>query len=164
MLMLGLNKTTDQLTMENSVRWNGHVLRREYGHVLRTALDFEVEGERKKGRPKRTWKTQVVEESVKVGFRREDALCRSKWRVDVTQIAAGVLVLIHCSFQCFISKVKHRCNIGFKNSICSPVRICLDFQVLHNMLNAIFVDFNSIYFDMQSIPFTSKVLQKHCKL
>ena len=30
---------------------------------------------RKKGRLKRTWKKQVEEESVKVGLRREDALC-----------------------------------------------------------------------------------------
>ena len=41
---------------------------REDGHVLRRALDFEVEGQRKKGRLKRTWKRQVGEESVKVGL------------------------------------------------------------------------------------------------
>ena len=29
------------------------------------------------------WKRQVEEESVKVGLRREDALCRSKWSVGV---------------------------------------------------------------------------------
>ena len=48
--------------MANSVCWHGHVLRREDGHVLRREdghvlrreLDFEVEGQRKKGRPKRT--------------------------------------------------------------------------------------------------------------
>ena len=47
MLMLGLNKTTDQLAMANSVHWYGHVLRREDSHVLRRALDFEVEGQRR---------------------------------------------------------------------------------------------------------------------
>ena len=31
-------------------------IHRFYGHVLRRALDFEVEGQGKKGRPKRTWK------------------------------------------------------------------------------------------------------------
>ena len=35
---------------------HGHVLRREDGHVLRRAFDFEVEGQRKKGRLKRTCK------------------------------------------------------------------------------------------------------------
>ena len=31
------------------------------------------------------WKKQVEEESTKVGLRREDALCRSKWSVGVNQ-------------------------------------------------------------------------------
>ena len=51
--MLGLNETIDQLTMANSACWYGHVLRREDGHVLRRAFDFEVECQRKKGRLKR---------------------------------------------------------------------------------------------------------------
>ena len=49
---LMLNETIDQLAMANSVCWYGHVLRREDGHVLRRALDFEVEGQRKKWRLK----------------------------------------------------------------------------------------------------------------
>ena len=51
-------------------------LRRDDGHVLRRALDFEVEGQRKKGRPKRTLKKQVEEASVEVGLSRDDALYR----------------------------------------------------------------------------------------
>ena len=42
--MLGLNETIDQLAMTNSVRWYGHVLRREDGDILRRALDYEAEG------------------------------------------------------------------------------------------------------------------------
>ena len=77
MFMLGLNETIDQLAMANSVRWCGHVLRREDGHVFRRALDVEVERQREKWRLRRTSKKQVEEESVKVGLRREDSLCRS---------------------------------------------------------------------------------------
>ena len=73
--LLGPKETIDQLAMANSVRWYGQVLRREDVHVLRRALDFEAEGEWKKGMPKRTWKKQVEEESMKVGLRRKDALC-----------------------------------------------------------------------------------------
>ena len=51
------------------------MLRREDKNVLRRALDFEVEGQKKKGRPKRTWKKQVEKDSVKIGLRRQDALC-----------------------------------------------------------------------------------------
>ena len=55
MFMLGLNETIHQLTITNSVRWYGYVLRREEAHVLRRALDFEAEDQRKEGRSKRTW-------------------------------------------------------------------------------------------------------------
>ena len=64
LLMLDMNETIDQMAMANSVRWYGHVLRREGGHVmrkegghvLRMVLDFEVKGQRKKSRPKKTQK------------------------------------------------------------------------------------------------------------
>ena len=54
------------------------------------ALDFEVEGQRKRGWLKRTWKKHVEEESVKVGLRRKDALCLSKWIVSINKIAAAL--------------------------------------------------------------------------
>ena len=37
-----------------------------------------------------TWKKQVEEESVKIGLRREDALCQSNWSVGINEIAAGL--------------------------------------------------------------------------
>ena len=52
MFMLGFKAATDQLAMANSFCCYGHVLTREDGHVLRRTLDFEVKGQRKKGR---TW-------------------------------------------------------------------------------------------------------------
>ena len=85
--MFGLSETIDQLAMANSVCWYGHVLRRAACHVLRRALEFEVEGQRKKERPKRTLKKPVEDENVKIGLRREDVLCRSKWSVGVNLIA-----------------------------------------------------------------------------
>ena len=33
---------------------------------------------------------QVEEESVKVGLRRKDAHCRSKWSIGINQIATGL--------------------------------------------------------------------------
>ena len=55
MFMLGLNETMDQLAMASSVHWYSDVLSREDGHILRRALDFVVEGQRKKGRSKKMW-------------------------------------------------------------------------------------------------------------
>ena len=88
--MLGLKETIDQLAIANSLCWYGLVLRREDGHVVRRALDLELEGQRMKGRPKRTWKRQVYEESAMVSLRREDRHCRSKLSVDENQIIAGL--------------------------------------------------------------------------
>ena len=64
MFMLGFSGTINNVAVASRVHWYGHVLRSEDGHVLIRALDCEVEGQRMKGRLKRTWKTQVEEESI----------------------------------------------------------------------------------------------------
>ena len=48
MVILGFGEDVSQLAMVNSVYFYGHVLRREGGLVLTTALEFEVEGQRRK--------------------------------------------------------------------------------------------------------------------
>ena len=87
MLALGFNETIDRLAMANSVGWYGCVLRRGDGHVLIGVLEFEVQGHKKKRRPKSTCKKQVEEESMKSAFSREDALCRLMQNVGVNGIA-----------------------------------------------------------------------------
>ena len=49
-----MKKTIDRLATANGVRWCGHVLRRDDDSVLRVALDIELSGKRKRGRPKKT--------------------------------------------------------------------------------------------------------------
>ena len=56
------------------------------GRVSRVALNLEVTGGRGRGRPKRTWKKQVEEETEKIGLKKEDALRRDKWRDGVREI------------------------------------------------------------------------------
>ena len=63
----------------NSVRWYGHVLRREEDDILRKALCFKVEGQRRRGWPRKTWKNQVKDDIRKIGLKKENALNRSKW-------------------------------------------------------------------------------------
>ena len=89
MELLGLKEIVVQMTKANGVRWYGHVLRRDDGHVLRKALEFEVKGKRKRGRPRKTWRSQV-EESKSVGLKKEDAKNRARWRVGVGEIAGRV--------------------------------------------------------------------------
>ena len=90
MEMLGLKETTVQMAKANGVRWYGHVLRRDDGHILRKALEFEVKGKRKPGRPKKTWKMQVEKESKSVGLEKKDTMNQARWRMEVREIAAGV--------------------------------------------------------------------------
>ena len=52
MEILGLKETMVQMVKANGVRWNRNVLRRDDRHVLRKALEFEMKGKRKRGRPK----------------------------------------------------------------------------------------------------------------
>ena len=78
-----------QMVKANGVIWYRHVLRRDDGHVLRKALEFEVNGKRKRGQPKKACKTQVEKKSKSVGFE-EDAANRVRWRVEVGKIAVRV--------------------------------------------------------------------------
>ena len=66
------------------------MLRRDDDSVLRVAQNFEVSGKRKRGRPKKTWKKQVEEETEKVGLKKKDALRRDKWRDGVRAIVEGL--------------------------------------------------------------------------
>ena len=87
MLMLGLNETMAQLAMTSSDHWYGHVLRREDGHVSRRTLDFDIDGQRRKGWPKRTWKKPFEDESVKIGLTMGYWPCRSYWIVGIYHFA-----------------------------------------------------------------------------
>ena len=53
-------------------------------------MEFEVKGKRKRGRPKKTWKTQMEKESKSVCLEKEDALNRVRWRVGAGEIAVRV--------------------------------------------------------------------------
>ena len=50
------------------------VLRRDDDSVLRVALNLEVTGKRKRGRPNKTCKKQAEEETKKIGLKKKDAL------------------------------------------------------------------------------------------
>ena len=65
----------DQFAISYSVCWYDHVLRREDGHELRRALDFEIEIQGMKWRLKRTWKKQIDKKCVNGDMSWKNALC-----------------------------------------------------------------------------------------
>ena len=69
--MLELRETIDRFATANGVRWYGHVMKRNDDSVLRVVLDLEVSGKRKRGRPKKTLKKQVEEETEKTDLKKK---------------------------------------------------------------------------------------------
>ena len=57
---------------------------------LQNSRGHEVKGKRKRGRPKKKWKTQVDKESKSVGLENKDALNQARWRVGVGEITVTV--------------------------------------------------------------------------
>jgi len=71
---------------QNRLRWYGHVLRKEDNDWAKKCMQYEVEGARAKGRPKKTWR-EIVERDCKArGLNREDAMDCSRWRKQIGMI------------------------------------------------------------------------------
>ena len=88
--MLGLMETLDKMAQANGVRWYGHVVRRDEESILKKAMMLQVNRQRKRGRPKQTWKRQVEESLKKIGLRVEEATDRARWKEGVRAIAEGM--------------------------------------------------------------------------
>ena len=88
--MLGLKETLDRMAKTNGVRWCAYVMRRDGDNILKKAMMLKVNGQRKRGRPKMTWRRQVEESEKKVGLKIEEAADRTSRREGVRAIAKGM--------------------------------------------------------------------------
>ena len=70
-------------TKEGRLRWFGHVKRRDVGYVGRQVLELEIDGRRKRGRPKRKWMDLVKADMRELELEEEDALDRNIWRCGI---------------------------------------------------------------------------------
>ena len=64
----------------NRLRWFGHVYRRPEEDVLKRMYLYEADGQRRRGRPKTTWKRLVEGDMTERHLRRRMALDRDQWR------------------------------------------------------------------------------------
>jgi len=75
---LGLDYTVSVL-QQNRLRWYEHVLSREDNDWVKKCMEYEVEGARPKGRPKKSW-TELVEKDCQAGkLNRQDATDCNRW-------------------------------------------------------------------------------------
>ena len=65
---------------EGRLRWYGHLLRRDENHVGRYAMDMEVQGRRRRGRPRKRWRDCVREDLQWKDIDEAEALNRNRWR------------------------------------------------------------------------------------
>ena len=74
------------VSYQNRLRWYGHVLRKDYGDWVKKYMEYEVQGSKPRGRPKRTWK-EVLREDCQAGkLNKEDAMDRCKWRKVIKEV------------------------------------------------------------------------------
>jgi len=65
---------------QNRLQWHRHVLHKENNVWVKKCMEYEAEGPKPKGRPKKTW-TEVVQKYWQARkLNREDAMDRSRWR------------------------------------------------------------------------------------
>ena len=65
---------------EGRLRWYGHLLRREDDHVGRHTMEMEVQGRRRRGRPRKRWRDCVGEDLRGKGIDEAEAQDRNKWK------------------------------------------------------------------------------------
>lgn len=72
--------------------WIGHTIRRPVGDIAKTALDWNPQGTRKRGRPKITWRRTVVNEASAAGKEWSEvkalASNRVRWRLFVDALCS----------------------------------------------------------------------------
>jgi len=71
---------TALVLQQNRLRWYGHVLRKDDDDWVKKCMEYEVQGPRPRGRPKRTWREVVREDFPAQKTGREDAMDHCGWR------------------------------------------------------------------------------------
>lgn len=99
-------------------KWTGHTIRKDENAVERIVLDWNPQGTRKSGRPKKTWRMSVVEEAWREGRTWREmkrlAMDRSLWRSFMKVLCSytgdsRIKSRFHNKFECWLVGVLRCC-------------------------------------------------------
>ena len=65
---------------QRRLQWFGHIMRREEDHVCKRTMNMEVQGTRKRGRPKMRWRDAVNRDMREKNVSERMAQDRRRWR------------------------------------------------------------------------------------
>ena len=80
MVRLGLDKTIVEGVKQESLRWLGHVVRKEDDDCVKQAWSFEVDGSRGSERSRLAWKSLMENLCCGLWLDLQDAYDRVKWK------------------------------------------------------------------------------------
>ena len=108
MVRLGLDNNIIEVLRQGSLRWLGHVSRKEDDSV-KQVWRFEVECSRGRGRPRLAWKNMMENLCRRFEVGLENAYVRVKWRERVRSwkevsdlLEMGKMLILQC-FQVYFS-------------------------------------------------------------
>ena len=67
-------------------RWFGHVARKEATQLLQRALNFPVTGRKPCGRPRKTWRETIEEDTKTSGIIHMDPTDRKDWKAAIKEM------------------------------------------------------------------------------
>ena len=75
-----------EVTRVRRLQWFGHVKRREEGDALSIVQNWQVEGRRPRGRPKKSWMNLIQEDMRKLGINEDLTSDRRGWRDAINRL------------------------------------------------------------------------------
>ena len=76
---MGVVVKIEDMILQSCLQWYGHVMRGYMNSLIREAMEVEITGKRKKGRPRKSWEECVKKDLERYVLRREDVYNRKKW-------------------------------------------------------------------------------------
>jgi len=94
------------LVQRNRLQWHGHLLQKEDNDWVKNCMEYEVEGARPRGRPKKTWRERVEKDCQVRRLNRKDAMYRIRWMKQIRDDWWPRWVWVgECFFWCWLTRV-----------------------------------------------------------